>query len=61
MNAPPPPAPIDYAMRRPGQGGRCPTTQLTVPECSCQSCLTELMRAHAPAAIAARVGQPALS
>jgi hypothetical protein len=28
---------------------RCPHTKLTIPECSCSSCLTEQVRKAAPA------------
>lgn len=50
MNAP---APINSADPQSVNAKLCPSTQLAVPECSCQSCLTRLMQAYAPALPAA--------
>ena len=52
MNAPPPP-PIETAAADPESSNRCPETRLAVPECSCESCLTRLMRTHAPSLLEA--------
>jgi hypothetical protein len=52
MNAPAPPL-IETAGHETSASNRCPGTQLTVPECSCHACLTRLLRAHAPALLAA--------
>jgi hypothetical protein len=52
---------MDQVTRESAPANHCPTTQLSVPECSCQDCLTKLMQAYAPALLAAEAAQPALS
>jgi hypothetical protein len=52
---------MDQVTRESAPANRCPSTQLSVPECSCQDCLTKLMQAHAPGLLAAEAAQPALS
>jgi hypothetical protein len=59
MNAPAPTT--DQVNRDSAPANRCPSTQLSVPECSCQDCLTKLMQAYAPGLLAAESAQPALS
>ncbi len=59
MNAPSPP-PIDTAELDTTLSNRCQSTQLAVPECSCQTCITQLMQAYAPELLASEA-QPALS
>jgi hypothetical protein len=51
MNASPPP--IDSADPQSVNASLCSATQLAVPECSCQDCLTRLMQAYAPPLLAA--------
>jgi hypothetical protein len=51
MNAPAPPL-IETAGHETSVANRCPGTQLTVPECSCQACVTRLLHAYAPALLA---------
>jgi hypothetical protein len=35
----------------------CPITGLTIPECSCQRCVEELIRTHSPVLLDRRFGK----